>query len=54
MKTEQNKKQRSSQMTGRTKAMLEKNAKKLNVVNFIGRTGPVPNQFIITDGEKSL
>ena len=39
-------------MTGRTKAMLEKSAKRLNVVNFTGRTGrPVPNQFIITDGE---
>ena len=34
------------------KAMLEKSAKRLNVVNFTGRTGrPVPNQFIITDGE---
>jgi hypothetical protein len=32
--------------------MLEKNAKKLDVVNFTGRTGrPVPNQFIITDGQ---
>ena len=39
-------------MTGRTKAMLEKSAKRLNVVNFTGRTGrPVPNQLIITDGE---
>ena len=52
IKTEQNKKQRSSQMTGRTKAMLEKSAKRLNVENFTGRTGrPVSNQFIITDGE---
>lgn len=31
--------------------MLEK-TKKLDVVNFTSRTGrPVPNQFIITDGE---
>ena len=40
------------EMTGRTKTMLEKNAKKLNVENFTGRTGrPISNQFIITDGE---
>ena len=39
-------------MTGRTKTMLEKNAKKLNVENFTGRTGrPISNQFIITDGQ---
>lgn len=32
--------------------MLEKSAKKLDVVNFTSRTGrPVPNQFIITDGQ---
>ena len=32
--------------------MLEKSMKKLDVVNFTGRTGrPVPNQFIITDGQ---
>ena len=34
------------------KVMLEKSAKRLDVENFTGRTGrPVPNQFIITDGE---
>ena len=34
------------------KVMLEKSAKRLNVENFTGRTGrPVPNQFIITDGQ---
>ena len=31
-------KQRSSQMAGRTKAMLEKSAKKLDVENFTSRT----------------
>ena len=32
--------------------MLEKNAMKLNVENFTGRTGrPISNQFIITDGQ---
>ena len=32
--------------------MLEKSAKKLDVKNFVGRTGrPISNQFIITDGE---
>ena len=32
--------------------MLEKSAKRLDVENFTGRTGrPVPNQFIITDGQ---
>lgn len=40
------------EMTGRTKTMLEKSAKKLNVKNFVGRTGrPISNQFIITDGQ---
>ena len=39
-------------MARKDKIMLEKSAKRLNVVNFTGRTGkPVPNQFIITDGE---
>lgn len=32
--------------------MLEKSMNKLDVVNFTGRTGrPIPNQFIITDGQ---
>ena len=32
--------------------MLEKNTKKLDVINFTGRTGKsIANQFIITDGE---
>ena len=32
--------------------MLEKSAKKFDVMNFVGRTGrPISNQFIITNGQ---